>query len=258
MYKHEPIAKKFYDGLDHGKFLGLKCTECGNIEFPPYPACNKCGHVGNIWEELPGDVIVEEIYAVSPMMTIDDFMTFAPIYSAECHMENGIEFVSLIFGVSRKNYEEIRESVPLHAKLVVMPMTGYNTFAVAINGAVPVRKEVSGGMDQAAILKTLSLKKEQKADNGIDGTYKLTVKAMGRTQNAKVSIVVEGESFTGVVDVMDTTVPINDGILKGENFEFTVEAKGAELKFSGKVGDGKMSGTAKFGLIKMTFEGVRQ
>ncbi len=259
MYKHEPVAKKFYDGLDNGKFMGLKCAECGHVEFPPYPACNICGHVQNEWVDIGGeDVIVEEIYSVSPMMTIDDFMPYAPIFSAECHMDCGPEFACLIFGVTRKNYKEIRETVPLRAKLVVMPMSGYNTFAVAINGAVPVRRETNKTtMDQVELLKTAALHKEKKQDNGLDGEYKLVVKAMGRTQSGKLTVLIDGEKFGGVIDVMDSTTSISNGVIHGEDFEFSVEARGSELKFSGRIGGGRMTGTARFGMIKMSFEGER-
>lgn len=147
--KYQPIAKHYYDGLDEGKFLGLRCTECGHTEFPPYPACNKCGHVGNEWVDLTeADVIIHEIYSISPMMTIGDFMPYAPLFSCEASIGEGdIEFTCLIFGVTKKNYKELREQVPLHGKLVVMPMDGYNSFAVSINGAVPEKKRQKGSMN---------------------------------------------------------------------------------------------------------------
>ena len=142
MYKYEPLVKKFYDGLDAGVFYGRKCLECGTIEFPPYPACNNCGNIGSEWVELTGeDVTVEEVYQVRPMYTVQEYMPYAPIFSAECKMDHGVEFVCLIFGITLKTYDQVRDSVPLKAKLVVMPMEGYNTFAVGINGAIPVRGE---------------------------------------------------------------------------------------------------------------------
>ncbi len=187
--KYEPITKKFYDGLDEGKFLGLKCKNCGHIEFPPYPACNECGNIGNEWVDLAdADVVIHEIYSISPMMTIGDFMPYAPLFSCEASIEEGgIEFTSLIFGINKKNYKEIREQVPLHGKLVVMPMDGYNSFAVSYNGAKPVAKGQKGAMDTAKTLDMLGrdkknaiLKdKEPKPENGIDGVYKCIMKVLG-------------------------------------------------------------------------------
>lgn len=160
--KYEPIAKHYYDGLDEGKFLGLKCSECGHIEFPPYPACNNCGHIGNEWVDLAdADVIIKEIYSISPMMTIGDFMPYAPLFSCEAYIEEGdIEFTCLLFGVKKKTYKELREQVPLHGKLVVMPMDGYNSIAVSIGGAVPKKKGEKGVMDQAKMLDMLGRDKK--------------------------------------------------------------------------------------------------
>ena len=45
----EPIAKKFYDGVAEGKYLGRKCVECGAIEFPPHLGCNACGCADTEW-----------------------------------------------------------------------------------------------------------------------------------------------------------------------------------------------------------------
>jgi len=261
MYTQEKITKRFYDGLEGNQFWGLKCTDCGNIEFPPYPACNACGHVGNEWVDITSeDVTVHEVIAVSPMMTIDEFMPYAPIFTAECTMAGGPEFSSLLFGVTRQNYPEIRDSVPFKAKLVSVPMEGYSVFAASINNAVPVRKETKGGMDQAAVLASLSLKKSAPGapDNGIDGTYKLKASVMGRTQEAILTIMAEGEVLTGVIDIMDTKAEIQDGkILNGE-VSFSIEARGAELKVTGTVGNGKFSGKAKFGGMKIKLEGERE
>ena len=43
MIKLEKVVQRFYEGLEEGKFLGRKCPVCGNVEFPPVYACNKCG-----------------------------------------------------------------------------------------------------------------------------------------------------------------------------------------------------------------------
>ena len=265
--KYEPIAKHYYDGLDEGKFLGLKCPECGHIEFPPYPACNSCGHIGGEWVDLKdADVVIHEIYAISPMMTIGDFMPYAPLFSCEASIEEGgIEFTCLIFGVTKKTYKELREQVPLHGKLVVMPMDGYNSFAVSINGAVPEKKGKKGVMDQGKVLAMLGRDKkdavadqpEQKPDNGIDGVYKCTAKVMGQKRACNITVRVDGESSTGVLEVMDEAMPYENGTYHDGALEFSIEARGSEFVFKGTVGGGKLSGTVKFGVIKMQVEGEK-
>ena len=49
--KLEKVVEKFYEGLEEGKFLGRKCTECGAVEFPPVYACNTCGCMDMEWVE---------------------------------------------------------------------------------------------------------------------------------------------------------------------------------------------------------------
>ena len=257
--KYEKVSKIFYDGLDNGVFRGLKCTECGTIEFPPYPACNSCGHIGNEWVELDADVTISEVYSISPMMTIPEFMPFAPLFSGEVNIPNGSDISCLIFGVTRQNYEEVRDSVPLKGKLVVMPMDGYNSFAVAINGATPVRKEAAGsGMNQEELIKIMAQKQKSSGGHPVDGAYNFTAKAMGRTNKGKLTIMVEDDKLSGVIDIMDATSELKNGKLSGDDFEFTIEARGTELTFSGTIGNGKISGTAKFGAIKMKLEGARE
>lgn len=261
MFKYEPVAKKFYDGLDDGKFLGLKCSECGHIEFPPYPACNECGHYGNEWIDLTdAEVTVDEIYAISPMMTIEDFMPYAPLFSCEAHMEGGIEFSCLIFGVSKKEYKKIRAIVPLKGRLVVMPMDGYNSLAVSINGAVPLRKENAGHtVDRAEVLKAISKdsgKAQDKPYNGIDGKYIFKLEMMGRERNGSMTVVANDGKLTGFAEAMDMQLDVNGTIDDKKHFEFTVEAKGTELAFSGDIAeDRSLKGIVKFGHMKMKLTG---
>jgi len=143
-FKPQPLVKQFYEGLDKGKFLGTKCPACGNVEFPPYPACNKCGTVCNDLVELSGDVTVDEVFAVPPIFTTEVLAPYKPVFSTEAQLAEGAEITCLLFGVTPETYEKTRDSVPLKGKLVVMPNTisGFNTFAVGINGAVPIPKAV--------------------------------------------------------------------------------------------------------------------
>lgn len=144
--KFKPMAyvKMFYDALAEGKFIGMRCPKCGNVEFPLYPICNKCGHIGNEIVELSGKVTVKEVYKMMPTMTPAELAPYAPCFAAEVQLEEGAEFVSLIFGVTPETYESVRDSTPFAAQLVPMPDplgNGYNTFAVSINGAIPVPRE---------------------------------------------------------------------------------------------------------------------
>lgn len=265
--KYEPIAKHYYDGLDEGKFLGLKCPECGHIEFPPYPACNNCGHIGNEWVDLKdADVTIHEIYSISPMMTIGDFMPYAPLFSCEASIEEGgVEFTCLIFGVTKKTYKEIREQVPLHGKLVVMPMDGYNSFAVSINGAVPEKKGKKGVMDQAKGLAMLGRDKKaaiaeqqkQKPAHPLDGKYKCVLEVMGQKRACSITIAIDDGSVSGVLEAMDEVLPFEGGSFSNGDLSFSVEAKGSEFNFKGTVAEDGIKGIMKFGMFKMKVTGKK-
>ena len=139
-YKAKPLVKMFYDALAEGKFLGMKCLECGNVEFPPYPICNKCGNINNELIEVSGEATVNELYSVAPALTPAELAAYAPIYSAEVILAEGSEFLCLIFGVTPENYEELRDNGPFKANLVAVPDglgSDFNTFGVSINGVIP-------------------------------------------------------------------------------------------------------------------------
>ena len=55
----EPIVKKWYDGLNEGKLLGLKCKRCGTVEFPPFPVCNTCSCTDLEWIEISGEGMMD-------------------------------------------------------------------------------------------------------------------------------------------------------------------------------------------------------
>ena len=46
--------KHYQEGLKQGKFLGLKCTSCDSVIFPPAAVCSKCGGTDLTPVELSG------------------------------------------------------------------------------------------------------------------------------------------------------------------------------------------------------------
>ena len=384
-YDPKPLTKMFYEGVDEGKFLGMKCRECGHIEFPLYPTCSKCGHYDNEIVETSGDVTVAEIFRLGPAFTTPDFSMYTPLFVCEGETAEGSGFISLLFGVTEETYPQLRDSVPIKGRLVVLQKNGYKTFAVGINGAVPVAHEAAGATEEYSKFKsgkiediaskypdgvkynfvakvagqaregemTLEIKGEAiigevtvlgmsmpleeggliknnafefsvsgrgmlltfngkfdgdkisgeilggpaamefegqrangdtpvcdaavaedlnredlmkamaqklRASGGhpIDGIYNFTAKAMGRSQKGKLTIMAEDNKLIGVIDIMDAAAELKDGKLSGDNYEFSFEARGTKLTFSGIIGGGKISGTAKMGAIKMKLEGVRE
>jgi len=139
MAKPEALLRKFYDALDEDKFLAKKCPKCGNVEFPPKHACNACGELYLDWIEV-SEVTVSEIYKLGSAFTLTQLTPFAPLVGCEICVDGSVDTYSLIFGVNDENYTEMFNALPFKAKLVRMPMGKFYSYAVSINGVLPVRK----------------------------------------------------------------------------------------------------------------------
>ena len=59
--KLEKVVQTFYEKLEEGKIMGRKCPKCGNVEFPPVYACNKCGNYETEWYEISGKAKMHSI-----------------------------------------------------------------------------------------------------------------------------------------------------------------------------------------------------
>lgn len=55
MVKMRPITKEWYDYLNEGRLMSLRCEHCGAVAFPPVPVCNKCGKHNMEWAEISGE-----------------------------------------------------------------------------------------------------------------------------------------------------------------------------------------------------------
>ena len=140
-YTPRPLVKMFYDGLDEGRFLGMRCPKCGAVEFPLYPACNSCGNIDNEIVELSGDVMVETLYQLPAIYTTGEWAMYAPLYGGEIALAEGPKTNAFVFGITPENYEELRDSVPFAGKLCVLPKDGYNVYGVSYNGVLPKTTE---------------------------------------------------------------------------------------------------------------------
>ncbi len=141
----DPVVKPFFDAIAEGRFLGRKCSECGAVEFPPYPTCNACGSLKTEWIELSGKVTVNEIFMVGDAFTMPDMAQYAPLFTADITLEEGPSTTCYIFGVTKENFEELRDSVPFEAHLCRLPRGKFDTWSVAIGDATPEAKETNSG-----------------------------------------------------------------------------------------------------------------
>jgi uncharacterized OB-fold protein len=50
--------QEFWDGLKRHEFLVLRCDECGDYNWVPYPACRSCLSEHQSWTPVSGDATV--------------------------------------------------------------------------------------------------------------------------------------------------------------------------------------------------------
>ena len=95
----------------------------------------------------------------------------------------------------------------------------------------------------------------------VEGTYNVTVEAMGKKAHGTLELHVSGNTLTGNVRAAGMTVDVQDGRVNGDSFTGAVEAdtplghKKASVK--GSVAGDTISGELKAGLLKAKFTGTR-
>ena len=124
-YKLQPILKTYYEGLEEGKILGAKCSECGDIAFPPLPVCQECGCTDFEWAELPHELILKEIRWEDASVGGDytwrkgNMFFSVPISEdrycaavAQFDVPGSSPFHVPLYGCTQENYQEIRKLLP--------------------------------------------------------------------------------------------------------------------------------------------------
>lgn len=120
--KLEANAWTYYQGLEEGKLLGRKCKECGAIEFPPHYACNSCGYHETEWVEVSGRGELLSFVLKGPVDARPDLEEVDPVYAfGAVRLEEGPELNAIVFGISKKNRNELREKLTNGVKIPVEP-----------------------------------------------------------------------------------------------------------------------------------------
>ena len=95
----------------------------------------------------------------------------------------------------------------------------------------------------------------------VDGTYQVTIEAMGKRAHGTVTVEERGGVLTGNVQALGQTIPIQDGRLKGNAFTGVVEGSTPmgkmRAKVTGEVSGDSISGKLRAGLISASFSGAR-
>ncbi|MCC8152606.1 MAG: zinc ribbon domain-containing protein [Lachnospiraceae bacterium] len=123
--KMERTVKRFYEELENGKIMGRKCTKCGNIEYPPVIACNRCGCFDTEWVEMSGRGTINEIVLPS-RMSDPDCEVFQPygmcVFQPE---EDAREINVIVRGIRPEDKEALEAKMPLPVQASIYQREGY-------------------------------------------------------------------------------------------------------------------------------------
>lgn len=123
--KPDLTVKKFYESLDEGKILGRKCSDCGNVEWPPVYSCNECGGHHTDWMDMSGEgEVIEFLPPAGALIQLKGLMPYAVGY---VRLKEGPVVTNIIQGISQQNAEEMRKSLPVPVKAKIIKVEeGYS------------------------------------------------------------------------------------------------------------------------------------
>ncbi len=131
--KLEKVVEKFYEGLEEGKFLGRKCTECGAVEFPPVYACNTCGCMDMEWVEISGKAVMKSIVMPAALSSKPEYSQMGPIAYGEVQIEEGASFNAVVKGINKKKRKELLDKLPVPVHAEIFQRDGYKTVVFALD-----------------------------------------------------------------------------------------------------------------------------
>jgi len=118
--KLEKVVQTFYENLEAGKITGKKCTKCGNVEFPPVYACNKCGCWDLEWVEISGKAKLQSIVLPAALSSKPEYKAMGKFAYGEVELEEGTRLNAVVRGINRKKRNELLEKglpVNIHAAI---------------------------------------------------------------------------------------------------------------------------------------------
>ncbi len=95
----------------------------------------------------------------------------------------------------------------------------------------------------------------------IEGTYHVTVTAMGKQAHGTVEVHEQGSTLTGTISILGQRVPMENGKISGNSFTCSARANtplgNMKGKVKGTVSGNKVEGSISAGLMKASFSGER-
>lgn len=121
----QAITKMWYDYLEQGKLMGLKCKKCGKVHFPPFPICQECSGTDMEWVPISGNA---SAYTIALVTAPDPwFADYAPYYYGYSTTEEGTTFDSIILGLEGAPDEVFNSlHLPLDLKMEIQKRDGYS------------------------------------------------------------------------------------------------------------------------------------
>lgn len=119
----EPYVKKWYDYLDAGKLMGMKCKHCGSYEFPPVPVCNSCSGTDLEWAEMSGE---GKLVSFSANILVDPpFAEYGPTLQGVIQLSEGPTFISWIVGTGLDQEADLFQKLPVAVKMEIQARDKY-------------------------------------------------------------------------------------------------------------------------------------
>jgi uncharacterized OB-fold protein len=130
--KMQPYVKKWYDFLDEGKFMGLRCNRCGSYEFPPVPVCSKCSGTDLSWVEMSGE---GELVSFTVSLYPDAiFEAFAPYIYGNVVLREGPTYAAMVLGADVAHPAELYEKLPVPVQAETQDRGEYKFVVFRVKG----------------------------------------------------------------------------------------------------------------------------
>ncbi len=93
-----PISKthQFWDGLREGKFVTTRCTDCGEVSFPPQADCPRCMGSNVEWVDMGTDA--ELVTFTYVLVTPTSFVQNDPYVVAIGRLGQGLKILAWVEG----------------------------------------------------------------------------------------------------------------------------------------------------------------
>lgn len=126
----QPYVKEWYDYLEEGKIMGLKCKKCGAYEFPPVPVCNECSSTDMEWVEMSGKA---KLVGFSVMQLLDKVQVkYGQRIIGQAVFEEGPAITATVEGWDKDNAAALYDHLPMDVELGIKQFDGFKFVSIKI------------------------------------------------------------------------------------------------------------------------------